>query len=225
MTERFPKLLIESEQRRDNCFAVPDQIRPSAARRRVLDATRALLQEHSFGKLTMEAVASRSGLTRRTVYNQFEDREALYRASRLELFQAFEDSLPTEIVPHRDIATTLERFCGAALAVLATPEHRELLASVKRDGPEIPWLKAFYSSHVDRPLRLAIENYLLKQAVSGTLEITEPAEHARRGLMMLCAAISVKDASPVFEAAELAALFLQRVQRDATDMSAARLFS
>lgn len=185
--------------------------RPASARRRVLDAARSLLSQHGHERFTMEAVAARAGLSRRTLYNQFEDRDALYRASRLELIEGFEALLPTELDPHAELRRGIERFFAAALAALALADHRELLASVQRDGAAVPWLRQLYAARVERPLRLAVEHYLLMQQAQGALAIADPAPPARRALAMLRAALSAPDAAPVFEAGELAALFVQRL--------------
>lgn len=189
--------------------------RPATARRRVLDAARVLLRSQGYERFTMEAVAARSGLSRRTLYNQFEDRDALYRASRMELLEAFEALLPLELAPDTELIRAMERFFAAALAALALPEHREMLASVQRDGSAVPWLKSLYSARVERPLRLAVEHYLLMQKAYGALAIADPSPPARRCLTMLKAALSTADAAPVFDAAELAAMFARRLSEPA----------
>jgi AcrR family transcriptional regulator len=51
--------------------------RPASARRRILAAAREMLREDSLAQLKIERVAARAGLTRRSVYNQFDDRDAL----------------------------------------------------------------------------------------------------------------------------------------------------
>ena len=187
------------------------EFRPASARRRILDAARVLLRQHGYERFTMEAVAARSGLTRRTLYNQFEDRDALYRASRMELLQGFEDMLPIELAPSVDLKVTMEAFLARALTALGTPDHRELHQSVQRDGSAVPWLRELYSARVERPLRLAVEHYLLMQKAYGALDIADPSPPARRCLAMLKAAISTPDAAPVFDAGDLADIFIRRL--------------
>lgn len=182
------------------------------ARQRVIDAARSLLRQVGYDRFTLEAVAARSGLSRRTIYNQFENRDALYRATRLALLGAFEDDLPREIPADADLQGTIEAFCAAAIEVLSTPEHRELLASVQRDRAGAPWLADLYRARVDRPLRIAIEHYLLMQKAFGALEIADPAPHARSLLATIRAAVSASDTAPVFRPSELALLFAARLQ-------------
>ncbi len=205
-------------------FPVVD-FRPAAARRRILDAARQLLRQHGYERFTMESVAIRSGLTRRTLYNQFEDRDALYRASRLELMESFEDLLPREIMPQADVRATMERFFTAALEILASSDHRELHMSVERDAASVPWLRDLYASRIERPLRLAIEHYLLSQKADGALDIAAPAPHACYCLTMIKAAVSAPDQSPVFDASELAAIFVRRLGQPIDNLAASPLSS
>lgn len=185
--------------------------RPASARRRVLDAARVLLRSQGYDRFTMEAVAMRSGLSRRTIYNQFEDRDALYRASRMELLECFEALLPLELASETELTRGMERFFAAALAAMALPEHRELHDSVMRDGAASPWLRQLYASRVERPLRLAVEHFLLMQSARGAVEIGDPGPPAHRALAMLKAALSSPEGAPVFEARELASVFVQRL--------------
>lgn len=182
------------------------------ARQRVLDAARSVLRQVGYDRFTLDTVASRSGLSRRTIYNQFGSRDELFRASRLELLLAFEDDLPREIPPDADLQPTIERFCSVAIEALATAEHRELLASVQRDGAAVPWLAELYRARVDRPLRMAIEHYLLMQATFGSLQIADPTPPARSLLAAIKATVSAPDATPVFRASELALLFAARLK-------------
>jgi AcrR family transcriptional regulator len=58
----------------------PSNARSRRTRAALLAATRALLEEHGFGGLTMAAVAERAGVTRRAVYLHFPSRADLIAA-------------------------------------------------------------------------------------------------------------------------------------------------
>lgn len=158
----------------------------------------------------MESVACRAGLSRRTVYNQFDDRDALYRASREELIQKVNEDLPHEIDGAFDPDRALEGFFSAALGALVSPEHRELQTSVLRDGRILPWLRERYAQSVDRPLRYAVERYILSLRAEGTLPACDAPDQALRCLATLKAAAQSQDVA-AFDAAELAMIFTRRL--------------
>jgi AcrR family transcriptional regulator len=185
--------------------------RPASARRRILAAARDMLREESFAQLKIERVAGRAGLTRRTVYNQFEDRDALYQASRLELLQAFEFDLPSEVPPAREPLSSLESFFIQSLEVFLRAEHVELQASLLRDGNGMAWLTRLYQLRVERPLRITLESYLLSEENPCRLAPADARALALDGVEMLKSA-TWRNPQPAFTARELALIFLDRLE-------------
>jgi AcrR family transcriptional regulator len=185
--------------------------RPASARRRILSAAREILRTESLAQLSMERVAARAGVTRRTVYNQFDDREALFQASRLALLEAFEFDLPGEVPPARDPVASFEAFFREALEVFTRPEHVELQASVSRDALDAPWLARVYQLRVERPLRLTLESHLLSEENGSRLPPGDARFLAADGVEMLKSA-TWRSAQSAFTCRELALVFVDRLQ-------------
>jgi AcrR family transcriptional regulator len=185
--------------------------RPASARRRILSAAQDLLREESLSQLSMERVAVRAGLTRRTVYNQFDDRDALYLASRMALLEAFEFDLPGEVPPARDPVTSLEAFFREALEVFTRAEHVELQASVSRDALDAPWLARTYQLRVERPLRITLESWLLSEENQARLPPADARALAHDGVEMLKSA-TWRSAQSAFTCRELALVFVDRLR-------------
>jgi len=81
---------------------VPRKRQAPASRQRVMEAVRELLREGSFHESTVEQVATRAGVSRATVYQQF--------GSRLGLVDAICDSLDLSAVEASpDVPTLLQR--------------------------------------------------------------------------------------------------------------------
>lgn len=57
----------------------PDDPRVVRTRTAAVDAARALFLRQGYGRTTMEEIAARAGLTKRTLYNNYPDKEALFR--------------------------------------------------------------------------------------------------------------------------------------------------
>ena len=103
---------------------------------KILDAATALFLSDGFGATSIEAVARKARISKRTFYHRFDDKAALYRAVVQRLLQrwlpqfeeAFESPAPFRIV--------LERSARRMLSVALTPEalalRRLLLAEAER---------------------------------------------------------------------------------------------
>jgi AcrR family transcriptional regulator len=179
---------------------------PSPSRERILAAARLLLRDGAYLGFSMEGLARACGLSRQTIYNQFADRDAVYRASRSQLLAAFVDQLPRQVAPRRDPAEAIEHFVDAAFGALASAEHVELSRSADVDAGACPWIAETYARRVARPLADAVLRYIGPSAAGRG---ADAAGRAADLVTMMRASVRA-GAPPLFTAAELAALFLRR---------------
>jgi TetR/AcrR family transcriptional regulator of autoinduction and epiphytic fitness len=193
--------------------------RPASSRRLILDAARRKLRAESFNEFAMEAVAAEAGVSRRTVYNQFANREELYCASRLELFEKIDLAL-AEIRFDLDqpVEKMLRHFCKTGIAVLLSPESFELRASRARDRRAFRWIEEQYHHRIDEPLRLKIEHFLQSLMLKGDIENTDPAPLADSLLSAINACVgddvdaeSNLKQPPVFTPSEIAEIYIKRL--------------
>lgn len=193
--------------------------RPASSRRLILDAAREKLRHQSFNELAMEAVATEAGVSRRTVYNQFADREEIYCASRLELFEKIHRVVADiQFDIDQPVEQMLNRFCKAGIAILLSPESFELRASRARDRRMFRWIEEQYAHRIDEPLRLKIEHFLLSLMLKGDIENTDPAPLADSLLSAINACVgddskvdlSLKQMS-VFTPKEITSIYLKRL--------------
>ncbi|MEP3225531.1 MAG: TetR/AcrR family transcriptional regulator [Parasphingorhabdus sp.] len=193
--------------------------RPASSRRLILDAARRKLREDSFKEFAMESVATEAGVSRRTVYNQFANREELYCASRLELFETIDQALSDiKFDVEQPVEKMLHRFCTAGIAILLSPESFELRASRARDRRSFPWIEEQYDHRIDEPLRLKIEHFLLSLMLKGDMEQTNPSPLADSLLSAINACVGDDGKAeanlkqpPVFSPSEIAEIYLKRL--------------
>jgi TetR/AcrR family transcriptional regulator, mexJK operon transcriptional repressor len=108
--------------------AVPVDPRVVRSRGRIVDAARACFAEHGYDDTTMEAIADRAGIAKRTIYNVFADKDAVFRA-------AVDASFP--------IAARFTEELGSRMRALDDParELPEIAVRLARDiflGPVVP---------------------------------------------------------------------------------------
>lgn len=153
--------------------------RGHGTRQRILGIARQLLRERPFVSVSMEMVAERSGVSRRSVYNHFPDREQLYRASRELLLAELAGLINPTLPPTQRPELALLRFAQSLVRLFDDERYAELLLSVIRDGPAQPWIVEAFDRRVRAPLLQALELYFMKVQAGGRLTVEDPALAAR----------------------------------------------
>lgn len=114
----------------------PTRLEAAALGDKILDVATALFLSRGFGATSIEAVASRARISKRTFYHRFRDKPELYRAVVQRLLQhwlpefeaAFDAPAPLDIV----LARSAERMLRVALSPEALALRRLLLAEAER---------------------------------------------------------------------------------------------
>lgn len=129
----------------------------------IMSATRSVLRHRSYDTFSMEEIAAAASTSRRTLYNLFEDKDDIYRASCEQLLkevaEAVTDEIPENMMPNDGI----RYFISACLEIYGTSAATDLLQILVRDGSQHPWLVQAYNREVHDRLVRACENYVLKQ--------------------------------------------------------------
>ena len=162
--------------------ADPQQRRPST-RDRILAAARAGLNRDGLDGLCMAAIAAEAGVARRTIYNQFTGRQALFRASRTALAAEFSACLA-----RRMPAATGGGIVGLASILadcLSEPAHADLHRSLHRDRSESGWLEPLYARQVTGPLVQLVVRWL---ALNGRPVAAPAVQEALALTAAICAA-------------------------------------
>jgi TetR/AcrR family transcriptional regulator, mexJK operon transcriptional repressor len=123
-----------------------DDPRVLRTRAAVLAAARTLFLRHSYSGTTMDDIAAEAGLTKRTLYNNYDDKETLFRHmvdDTVAYAEVFATRLLEEFaadITKNNVAVHLEAL-GVRLALgILRPEViaiRRMLISASRDLPEI----------------------------------------------------------------------------------------
>ena len=142
---------------------------------RVLDATRACIDELGLTKVTVDDIVSRSGLSRATIYRLFPGgREILFEAMRVRELEVFFEKLRGEAEGATDLGDLLARCIVVAsreladddhLATLLAAERGEVLGQLTVDG--VPRV-VLMATHVITPLA---EQYVSHEAAVQIVEV------------------------------------------------------
>lgn len=130
----------------------------------ILGAVRVVLRAGSYETLSMEQVAARAAISRRTLYNLFNDKDDLYRSSCELLLKVVADTVTDEIPERMSAADGMRFFVAACMEVYNNEAADDLVLSVVRDGARQQWLVESYHREVHDRLVRTSENFILKQS-------------------------------------------------------------
>ena len=133
----------------------------SRTREIILSSTRWLLRDRPLDGVCMEDVAQAAGLSRRTIYNQFDDLETLFRACYEQLIGQLSRSVRAEIPDAGDPQTALARFGVTVAELFCDPRYGDLIRQIVRVGDAHGWLDEACRRQIKAPLTIAVENHLL----------------------------------------------------------------
>lgn len=121
----------------------------------------------------MEMIAEAANVSRQTVYNQFESKEALFLAIIDDLVDEFMAPL-LRASPHAELRETLVSFAEHTLSLLVRPKFMGLYRLAVTEINRFPDLSRTIFEAGALRAQETISQYLKEQARAGKLELTDP---------------------------------------------------
>jgi AcrR family transcriptional regulator len=166
---------------------------------RIVCTARRLLVERPSRSLTIQDVADASGLSRRAVYNHFQNADEL-RAAVLELIlEEIAEIEAPRMPPGAEPEAAVVEFVMACGRLMAEPSHMHairLLAAILESREEF---SSDYGRRFRLPLVRNLESYLLHRRIRGEFRRCEPAAAAEQlvstieGLTVLPKIVGLQD--------------------------------
>jgi AcrR family transcriptional regulator len=140
----------------------------------ILETARELFLSEGYGAVTMDLVAARAGVSKRTLYARYPNKEAVFSAVFKQLWTAIivnvEDP-ETLIGPPKDALTS---FGTKLLRVLTTPAALATFRLWAGEAERIEGLAGKFEVRVMQPIHRALTRYLKQECARGTLSISNP---------------------------------------------------
>src|SRR5438309_7201980 len=158
----------------------------SSKRRQILDGARKLFLDLGFDAASMGELARSAGVSRRTLYVYFADKNRLFEAI-VEEEMLDKQKVAFNFEPERDVATTLRQFGRAYIEVLCRPGGGSAIRTVMAIAERMPEVgRRYYDNVLDLNItRLA--TYLEAHVKPGDLAISD-CRLAASQFMMVCQA-------------------------------------
>jgi TetR/AcrR family transcriptional repressor of mexJK operon len=152
---------------------------------RILDVAESLFLGHGFGATSIEAVAKRAGISKRTFYHRFPGKERLFEAVVRRLIERWLPPLDAEMAESPSLAVGLRLIAEHMLKIALTPEALALHRIVIAEARQFPALARMMheigsTSGIER-----IAKQLEPRIKSGELRAIDPRFAAEEFLLMV----------------------------------------
>ncbi len=120
-------------------FAEPlSNLRGGGSREAIVAAAERLFLERGFGAVSMDELAEAAGVARRTLYNQFANKEEIFREMLLNVSRQLEDTFPPGIETQGEVEDVLRLIARMILDLHRHPEYLGFLRMVVAELSPVP---------------------------------------------------------------------------------------
>src|SRR5580692_10128467 len=109
-------------------------------RQRILEVATELFLAEGYGSTTIEAVAARAGISKRTFYHRFDDKSALFAAVVHEIIEQIRPPAGVPLIAGADLRSVLTRLAGLILRAALSPQAIALHRLVAAESGRFPQL-------------------------------------------------------------------------------------
>jgi TetR/AcrR family transcriptional repressor of mexJK operon len=167
--------------------------RPSRAQaeklgERILDAAASLFLAHGYGATSIEEVARRARVSKRTFYHRFDDKPALFGAVVHRIVEKLRPPAGVPVVEGADLAAILERLAALILNAALSPQGIALHRLIVGESARFPKLAAVVNANgaAEEAVDL-IAKLLERESRAGKISLDDPVFAARQFLYMVLA--------------------------------------
>lgn len=146
------------------------------ARRRILDAAHALLEQKAWAEISLDHITSAADVARTAFYRHFDDRQNLLMAMLADVGLELDHVADNWLAESDDPVAELRRSLAALTALWV--EHGRLIEAISDTARHDPEIGALYRELADR-LAERTARRIESDVAAGRSRITEPAEVAR----------------------------------------------
>ncbi|MEO8751525.1 MAG: TetR/AcrR family transcriptional regulator [Casimicrobiaceae bacterium] len=155
-------------------------------RERILDVATAMFFAHGYGATSIDAVARRARISKRTFYHRFDDKAALFGAVLHRIIEGLRPPATMPLLAGADVTEILQRIAGVILHAALTPQALALHRLIVGESARFPKLAAAVATEGStREAITLIAGVLAHQVRAGHLQLDNPALAAEQFLQMV----------------------------------------
>ena len=155
-------------------------------RERLLDAATDLFFQRGYGATSIEAVAQRARMSKRTFYHRFKDKAELFGAVLHRIIEGLRPPAEMPLIAGADLAEILRRLAALILHAALTPQALALHRLIVGESARFPKLAAAVTSQgATQEAIVLIGGVLSREARAGNVTLDDPLGAAEQFLYMV----------------------------------------
>ena len=158
--------------------------RRGGSREAIVEAAGRLFLARGFGSVSMDDLAAAAGVARRTLYNQFQSKEEIFREMLLGVSVQLEDAFPSGVETQGNVEDVLRLVARTILELHKRAEYLGFLRMVVADSRQFPWIAAEFAT-VMNPQTERLVRYFTYLTSLGILDCRNPLLAAHQFMGML----------------------------------------
>ncbi len=177
--------MVELLKRTDKRVAAPRKPALSPKRGAIVEAATELFLDAGYGAVSMDAIARRAGVSKRTVYSYFPGKEALFGAVMENVCASVIGTQTPAELTSGPLDRVLSEYGRTFLTLITSPQALAVFRVVTAEAARFPELgQVFYRLGPQR-CTSALAAYLGEQDRDGILRIPDPQSAAAQFLAMV----------------------------------------
>lgn len=163
----------------------PNYMRREARRQAILDAATELFFDQGFAATSMEAVVTKAGGSKRTLYSHFGSKEELFRAVVIHVTRSLDETIPRVNSNGAPLVESLEHYGLSYIAAALAPKPIALVRCVLAEGRRFPAMADIFLKFGPQKISTHLAEYLSQYAFRSGLPIPDPHSSAVQFIGML----------------------------------------
>jgi AcrR family transcriptional regulator len=164
----------------------PSQLEAAQLADRILDAATDLFFARGYGATSIEAVADRARISKRTFYHRFDDKATLFGAVLHRIIEGLRPPPSMPAITGAGLAEVLRKLAGLIVHAAVTPQAIALHRLIVGESARFPKLAAAVTNEGATQEAIAlIANVLGHEARAGTLALHDPNVAAEQFLYLV----------------------------------------
>jgi TetR/AcrR family transcriptional repressor of mexJK operon len=164
----------------------PSRLEAAELRSRILDAATDLFLARGYGATSIEAVAERAHISKRTFYHRFEDKAALFGAVLHRIVDGLRPPATVPLLGGKDLRDVLQRLAGIILHAALAPQALALHRLIVGESARFPKLAAAVTTEgATKEAIVLIADLLARKTRAEHLTLGDPHFAAEQFLQMV----------------------------------------
>ena len=151
----------------------------------IVAAARKLFLGSGYGAVSMDAIALEAGVSKRTVYSHFQNKESLFAAVIGAMCHEFGGPSPDDLVAEGSPEVVLRAVARRILGVVLRPEALSVFRVVLSESPQFPELSRLFCATGPGPMENALTEFFAGLDREGTLRVADPEVAGRQFIGMI----------------------------------------